>query len=187
MTIKKFQMRHFTAVLIFGFASHCFAGGQQAQDQKSYIPESYVALLHSDIQSQKTAVIGQNLSLTEDEAQKFWPLQRSYESDLSKLDDERLNIIREYSKNWDDLSDEAAKGLGKRLLEYHKKRVELAQKYFDRISKELSPTVAAKFFQIEIQLEDLIDVAIGSSIPLIKQGGTDQKIQSPQPSERTSS
>jgi hypothetical protein len=56
------------------------------------------------------------------------------------------------------------------LLEYHKKRVELAEKYFERMSRELSATVAAKFFQIEIQIEDLIDIGIGSSVPLIKQG-----------------
>ena len=79
-----------------------------------------------------------------------------------------MDVIRDYAKSWDNLGDDTAKSLGKRWLEYHKKRVELAQKYFERISKELSPTIAAKFFQIEIQLEGLTDIAIGSSIPLIK-------------------
>jgi hypothetical protein len=160
-------MKYFIAVLISGLAFHCCAQEQQ-QDQKIVIPESYIALIRSDLQTQKTAIVQQNVNLSEDEAKKFWPLQRSFENDLSKLGDERLDVIREYTKNWDHLSNESAKSLGNRLLEYHKKRVELAQKYFQRISKELSPTVAAKFFQIEIQLEDLIDIAIGSSVPLIK-------------------
>lgn len=161
-------MKYFIAVLISGLAFQCCAQEQQQEDQKITIPESYIALIRSDLQTQKTALLQQNLTLSEGEARKFWPLQRSFENDLEKLGDERLDVIRDYAKNWNQLSNESAKSLGNRLLEYHKKRVELEQKYFQRISKELSPTVAAKFFQIEIQLEDLIDLGIGSSVPLIK-------------------
>jgi hypothetical protein len=161
-------MKYLIAMLISGFAFHCCAQKQQQQDQKIVIPESYIALIRSDLQTQKTAILQQNLILSEDEARKFWPLQRNFENDLEKLGDERLDVIRDYAKNWHQLSNETAKSLGNRLLEYHKKRVELAQKYFQRMSKKLSPTVAAKFFQIEIQLEDLLDLAIGSAIPLIK-------------------
>ena len=160
-------MKYFIAVLISGLAFNCCAQ-EEGQEQKVVIPESYIALIRSDLQAQKTVVLHQNLTLSEDEAKKFWPLQRSYENDLEKLGDERVDVIREYTKNWSNLSDETAKSLGKRLLDYHKKRVELDQKYFERVSKEISPTVAAKFFQIEIQLDELIDIGVGSSVPLIK-------------------
>ena len=162
-------MKYFIALLISGLAVHCCAQEQQQQqDQKIVIPESYIALIRSDVQTQKTAILQQNVTLSEDEARKFWPLQRSFENDLEKLGDESLDVIRDYAKNWHRLSSETAKSVGNRFLEYHKKRVELAQKYFQRMSKDLSPTVAAKFFQIELQLEDLLDLAIGSEIPLIK-------------------
>jgi hypothetical protein len=124
--------------------------------------------MRSDVQAKKVDIIRQNLTLTEDQAKTFWPLQRSYDTDLSKLGDERVEVIREYAKNWDNLSDDTAKNLGTRMLDYQKKRVDLRKKYFDRISKEVTPTIAAKFFQIEIQLEDLIDLGIASSVPLVK-------------------
>ncbi|MBV9222540.1 MAG: hypothetical protein JOY85_00815, partial [Acidobacteriaceae bacterium] len=108
------------------------------------------------------------LTLSDEQAKKFWPLQRSYENDLTKLGDNRFEVIQEYAKNWHDLSDQTAKDLGKRHLDYQKKRVDLQSKYFDRMSKEISPTVAAKFFQIETQMEALIDLQIASSLPLIK-------------------
>jgi hypothetical protein len=155
-------------VLRFLFATCVVSVLAWAQQGQSPIPESYVALLRSDIQTQKTALITQNLTLSDDQAKKFWPLQRSYESELSKLGDERLDVIRTYVKSWDNLDDATAKNLGKRLLEYHKKRIDLESKYFDRMSKEISPTLAAKFFQIELQLEDIIDLDIASSVPLIK-------------------
>jgi len=138
------------------------------QDLRQPLPESYIALLRSEIQVQKTDIVQQNITLSENQAKKFWPMQRSYENDLSKLGDLRFDVIRDYAKNWDNLSDETARNLGKRLLDYDKKRVDLRSKYFDRISKEVSPTIAAKFFQIDLQLEGIIDFEIASSVPLIK-------------------
>jgi hypothetical protein len=82
--------------------------------------------------------------------------------------DRRVDIVLDYTENWDNLSDETAKNLGKRLIAYHKKRIDLRDKYFDRMSQEISPIVAAKFFQIETQLEDMVDLAISSSLPLVK-------------------
>jgi hypothetical protein len=103
--------------------------------------------MRSHVQTRKTEIIQQDLTLTDGQARKFWPLQRSYENDLSKLGDRRVDIVRHYTENWDNLSDETAKNLGKRLIAYHKKRIDLRDKYFDRMSKEISPIVAAKFFQ----------------------------------------
>jgi hypothetical protein len=144
----------------------CATGG--AQTTTNGVPEGYIALLRSDVQSRKVDIIRQNITLSEQEAKTFWPLQRSYENELSTLGDARVNVIRDYARNWDNLSDSTAKDLGTRLLDYQKKRVDLRKKYFDRISNEVTPTVAAKFFQVEIQLENLIDLAVASSVPLVK-------------------
>jgi hypothetical protein len=145
-----------------------FSAIGRAQDTTSGVPEGYIALLRSDVQAKKVDIIRQNVTLTDEQAKTFWPIQRSYESDLSKLGDDRLNVIRDYAKNWDNLSDSTAKDLGNRLLDYQKKRVDLRKKYFDRISKEVTPTVSAKFFQVEMQLEDLLDLGIASLVPLVK-------------------
>jgi hypothetical protein len=157
-------MIYLSRLLIAAFAICLCCRGQE---QRRF-PESYIALLRSDIQTKKTGVIQQNLTLSDDQARKFWTLQRSYENDLSKLDNSGLDFIRDYAKDWDDLSDETARNFGKRLLEYHKKRDDLHGKYLDRISKEISPMIAAKFFQIEMQLKDIVDLGVASSMPLIK-------------------
>jgi hypothetical protein len=144
----------------------CHAG--RAQNSTNGLSEGYLALARSDVQAKKVDIIRQNITLTDDQAKTFWPLQRSYESDLNKLGDQRVSVIKEYAQNWDNLSDSNAKDLGTRLLDYQKKRVDLRKKYFDRMSKEISPTIAAKFFQVEIQMEDLIDLVIASAVPLVK-------------------
>jgi hypothetical protein len=149
------------------FVTLCATAGAQTTTKTNGV-DGYIALLRSDVQSQKVDIIRQNITLSEQEAKTFWPLQRSYENELSALGDERVNVIKDYAKNWDNLSDSTAKDLGTRLLDYQKKRVDLRKKYFDRMSKEVTPTVAAKFFQVAIQLENLIDIEIASSLPLIK-------------------
>lgn len=156
----------FYATLLIGMLALCLSAA--GQDTRGKLPESEIALLRSDIQTKKTDILQQNLTLSDEQAKTFWPLQRSYENDLSKLGDQRLEVIREYAKNWDNLTDETAKDLGKRLLDYQKKRVDLRGRYFDRMSKEISPTIAAKFFQVETQLENIVDLEIASSLPLIR-------------------
>jgi hypothetical protein len=41
------------------------------------------------------------------------------------------------------------------------------RKYYKQMSREISPTVAARFVQIENQLGDLIDLQVASELPLI--------------------
>jgi hypothetical protein len=156
----------FCTTLLIGTLTVCLSAA--AQDTQGKLPESEIALLRADIQTKKTDILQQNLTLSDEQGKTFWPLQRSYESDLSKLGDQRLEVIRKYTKNWDNLTDETANNLGKRLLDYQKKRVNLRGRYFVRMSKEISPIIAAKFFQVETQLENIVDLEIASSVPLIK-------------------
>lgn len=161
---------HFTTRCVTGLVlAACFlVPCSWAQESERRLPESYIALLRSDVQADKTDILRRKLALSNDDAKKFWPLQRKYEYDLGKLGDEHLDIVRGYALNWDNMSDQTARELGKRFLDYQKKRLELHEKYFDRFSKELSPTIAAKFFQIEIQMENMVDIGIASAVPLIQ-------------------
>jgi len=49
-----------------------------------------------------------------------------------------------------------------------KKRTKLKKKYFKRFERALSATIAAKFIQVENQINLLIDLQIASELPLIK-------------------
>jgi hypothetical protein len=84
-----------------------------AQENLSSLPESEITL-RADIQTKETDILQQNLALSDERAKRFWFVQRSYENDLSKLGEKRLDVIRE-STNWDNLNDATARDLGKRL------------------------------------------------------------------------
>lgn len=83
-----------------------FAFGAVGQAQNTNgLPEGYITLLRSDVKAKKVEIIRQNLTLTDEQSKTFWPLQQSYENELPKLGDERVNVIRDYAKYWDNLSD----------------------------------------------------------------------------------
>src|SRR5262245_50221387 len=59
--------------------------GQQVTVQRVFSPtvtDEDIALLRHDIRAMKMQVIGQNMSLTDTEAQKFWPIYKHYADDL---------------------------------------------------------------------------------------------------------
>ena len=130
--------------------------------------DTYLELLKSDIRTKKVAIITEALGLTDEESSVFWPIHREYEVELSKMIDDRIEMIEDYIQNHDDLTDEKAREIAKKVFALEKRRTKLKKKYFKRVEKALSATIAAKFIQIESQINLVADLQIASELPLIK-------------------
>ena len=128
----------------------------------------YIELLKSDMRTQKIAVITEAMQLTEKGASAFWPIHREYEHELSGIIDDRIALINDYMQNHDKLTNEKANEIAKRVFALEKRRTKLKKKYFRKFEKALSATTAAKFIQVENQINLLIDLQIASELPLIK-------------------
>jgi hypothetical protein len=129
---------------------------------------AFVELARSDIRLEKSFIIAQNLPLTDTEAMNFWPLQREYETELSKLLDERLAGIIQFANDYGTMTDEQATALAKTAFDVEEKRNALKRKYFKKFCKVMPPVKAARFFQIENQLNMAIDLRLAAALPLIK-------------------
>ena len=129
---------------------------------------AFIELARSDLKTQKAFILAQNMPLTEEEGAEFWPLQREYETELTKLADERLEIIEDYAARYDTMTDAEASRLARKTFDLEKKKTELKSKYFKRFSKVMPAKKAARFFQIENQLNTAIDLRVAASLPLIK-------------------
>ena len=130
--------------------------------------DAYVELLKSDVRTQKVAIISKALQFTYEESSAFWPVHREYELELSKIIDDRIELINNYVQNYDNLTDEKARELARKVFALEKRRTKLKKKYFKRFERALSATIAAKFIQVENQISLLIDLQIASELPLIK-------------------
>jgi hypothetical protein len=130
--------------------------------------DTYADLLRQDVQKQKVAIVSQLMQLSPEQAAAFWPVYNEYATELKALGDLRVQGIKEYAANYNSLSDEKATELAKMRFEYEEKLVALKKKYFQRLSKALTPKLAARFFQIENQLLDVLDLQVASSLPIVQ-------------------
>jgi ABC-type Zn uptake system ZnuABC Zn-binding protein ZnuA len=130
--------------------------------------DAYVNLLREDVQKQKVAITSQLMELSPEQAAIFWPIYNEYAKELSALGDLRLRAIKEYAANYSSLSDEKVTELAKMRFEYEESLLAVKKKYFEKLSKALTLKLAARFFQIENQLLDVIDLQVASNLPVIQ-------------------
>jgi hypothetical protein len=127
---------------------------------------AYVELLRSDLRSQVVAIITEVMQFSEAEDAKFWPVYRELETELQKINDERLAGIEEYSKTYDRLTDATADRLAKMSLDLEARRNATKAKYYEKLKTVISPKTAARFLQVENQILLLLDLQIASSLPI---------------------
>jgi hypothetical protein len=135
--------------------------------QKKNIQE-YIELLRTNVRQQKAEIMGAVMQLSAADAAKFWPIYTEYDAELTKVNDLRVANIEEYSKNYQDLTDEKADELIHNAMEFRKQRSELVAKYYDRMKAAVGAITAARFLQVEDQLLLIIDLQIESSLPIVQ-------------------
>ena len=147
------------------------AGSEPAvtADNTAYaLTDQQLALLRKDIRSIKKQLIATNLTLTENEATKFWPLYEQYSVDYGKINQTRAAIIKEYSDGYGALTDDQAESLIRRWLDTDISAAQLRQKYVPIMRKVLSGKKAATFFQLDRRISMMIDVQLTSQLPLVQ-------------------
>lgn len=129
---------------------------------------AFIALARSDLKTEKTLIIAQNIYFTEDEAFAFWPLHSDYTLALNKLLDERLILLGQYAATYKDMTDQEATALAKKVFDWEGKRTSLKRTWFKKFSKVVAAKKAAQFFQIENQLNAALDLQLAAALPLIR-------------------
>lgn len=140
------------------------SGGQSSQA----VSDQDIALMRQDIRSQKKQLVAANLTLTDTEATKFWPIYDQYTAELSKINDAKYAVIKEYANNWGSITDEQAVSLAQRYGNVDLSVAQLRLKYVPIFQTVLPGKKVATFFQIERRLQMLIDLQLSSQIPLVQ-------------------
>jgi lysophospholipase L1-like esterase len=130
--------------------------------------DDFIQLLKSDVQSNKIAIITEVMNFTNQQSEKFWPIYNEFSNELSKLSDKRVANIKDFAANYDSLTADKANELIENSFEYQKDRLDLNEDYYGTFAEALGPIVAAKFMQLEHQIQLIIDLSINSNLPLAK-------------------
>ena len=142
------------------FASVTFA--QDSMDQ-------WIKLLKQDLKTHKKDIVTEEMkTFTPEEAKRFWPIYDAYNTELEKFVDARLAVMKAYIDDYDTLTDAQAMELLNRRFNIQKQRNALDDKYRKQFETALSPKRLTRFYQIEHQLQLLIELQATSSLPLAK-------------------
>jgi hypothetical protein len=130
------------------------------------VSDEDIALLRRDLRAMKMQVIGQNMSLSDEEGQKFWPIYNHYVKDLQGVNDRKYALLKQYAEMWATMSDQDALIYVRNWLEADGQAQALRLKYVPVVSQALPGRKAATFFQLDRRLNMMIDLQLFSQIPL---------------------
>ena len=144
---------------LFVFAVLGFAATAQTADE--------LAQIRQILGKEKKDLIKQFMSLNEADAAKFWPLYDEYSEKRKALADDRINIIKDYANQYVGLTDDQSKALGKRYFKNESSILKLQEKYYNKMSKSVSPLKAMQFMQAENYIQTTLRSALQDAIPFI--------------------
>jgi hypothetical protein len=133
--------------------------------------DTYLQLLRSDIRSQKTKILAEAMDFSEAESKAFWPVYREYELEQAAIGDERAQLFKDYAAAYYTMTDEKAEEIMRRSFALDKRHTELRERYFDRFEKATSARTAARFYQIEAQVDALVYIRFAAEVPFFPKPG----------------
>jgi hypothetical protein len=137
------------------------------QQTKEANLKAYIGMMRTDLKKDKVSILTELMDLGPDQAARFWPVYNEYDKALTALADERIAFIRMYADNYSDLTDEMATKIAMGMMDVQARRMDLQKQYFQRLSQTLTAKDAARWLQIEAQIEKVVDLQILSSLPIV--------------------
>jgi hypothetical protein len=160
------------AVLFLMVATGLWAQGTKVQDpaeSRELNDQAYIRLLRTDLKAKKQQIIKEAMQLNDQQAAAFWPLYRDYDAEQTKLGDEKLAIVNDYAQNFLTMSNEKADQLAQRVMGLDDQRIALRKKYYELMKKALPAVLVVRFFQLENQIQLVVDLQIASNLPIIEE------------------
>jgi hypothetical protein len=157
-----------TSALISFKSAHAQNAAASKSDSEEQSLDQEVALMRKDVRSQKKQLIAANMKLSDQEAEKFWPVYDSYSADLAKINDTKYELIKQYAKNYNSMTDDGLDKLVKSWLTSDESVAQLRKKYIPIFRSAVSAKSTARFFQLDHRITGLVDLQVASGIPLVQ-------------------
>jgi Spy/CpxP family protein refolding chaperone len=122
--------------------------------------------VRSDLQTGRSDIVAKNVTLTSEQAAKFWPVYEKYQKEQGAIMDEQMKGIQEYVNGYETLGDAAALGLIKSHLDRDAKMTALRQTWLGEFQKVLPTKLAVRVMQIDRRVSLAHQVEFAARIPL---------------------
>jgi hypothetical protein len=126
-----------------------------------------IELLRADVSSSKKEIVAANMTLTADEATKFWPIYDQYAAEVAKVGDKRVALIKEYAASYNTMTDAQANDFMKRAAAIDQQVTATRSKYVPMFEKVISAKKTALWYQIDRRLDLLVNLQLAANIPVV--------------------
>jgi hypothetical protein len=124
-------------------------------------------LKRAELEAAKKQIVAANMTLVDAERQAFRPLFDQYQAKRCANTEHRVALVGRYADRYGAMTDVAADSFAKEWLDIEQERSDLAREWYPKFRKVLPAAKAARFMQIEIKLQVLIDYQLAANIPLV--------------------
>ncbi|MGO9060212.1 MAG: hypothetical protein ACLQU2_22955 [Candidatus Binataceae bacterium] len=129
-------------------------------------PPSQKQLDLAALRAQRKAIIGANMKLTPKEAKAFWPLYNQYENAMDKVDKRHAQEIKEYAKNYQNLTNDQANQKLDEVMQIAEDRLDVQKQFVPKFRAALPGITVTRFFQVDNKLHALVQCQIAQLVPL---------------------
>ena len=142
-----------------------FAAPGMAQDAG----DTNMEILMEKVKADKKLLVATNMDLTDAEAKGFWPLYEAYQKDLSQVNQQLGDVIKEYADayNKGPIPNDTAKKLLNDALAVEEAELKLKRSYAVKIGKVLPDAKVARYIQIENKVRAVVKFGLAAAIPLV--------------------
>ncbi|HUL04200.1 MAG TPA: hypothetical protein VLV16_13350 [Gemmatimonadales bacterium] len=126
-----------------------------------------IKMMREDIRAKRKQIVAANMTLTADEATKFWPLYDQYTAEVRKINDTRWAMMKDYAAAKGQMTDAQAKDHMMKSAQIDADLIALRMKYMPQFEKLVSPKKVVQFYQIDRRIDLYLNLQLASLIPVI--------------------
>jgi Spy/CpxP family protein refolding chaperone len=130
--------------------------------------EQVVAQFRSDLMAKRADIMAKGLTLTSDEAAKFWPMFETFQKEQDVIVNEQIKATEQFALHYQQLSDKDALNYVNALLARDEKMHDLRIKWLAKFQTVLPAKIAVRAIQLDRRLGQVAQVQISQKIPLVR-------------------
>ena len=113
-------------------------------------------------------IVRDELVLTDEEKEKFWPLYDKYRAEILVVEDAYVDLLRGFLQQYYgySLTENDAKEYTDMYFDIQSDRLKIRKKYLRRFRKILPNITVMRLYQIENKIRAEVDAALAVTVPL---------------------
>ena len=145
------------------------AWAQEAPAAAPHLPAEEVATkFRNELQAVRADVMAKELTLTADQAAKFWPLFEQYQAEQNGIIDAQIKATQAFADSYAKLTDADSLAYVSTLLECDGRAQALRSKWLGKFQSVVPAGTAGRVIQIDRQLSLIGQAKVASGIPLVR-------------------